>query len=214
MESLIVYNLPFLNLQDSKEIVLGRFEQAQCDWLAVIDQERFLGMVSFKVLCELEFNVLDELSYTFMPDSISSETHWFNYGLGFKKLQVSVAAVVTKEGRFVGYVFEKDFITATASLSLFEKDGIVIEVKMAQLDFSLTRLITIFEQTQQQILGLVTWEWDREMNVLIKIAPNPIQDTLAGLRRFGFEITFIEGEDLFASILKDNAAYLDTYLNI
>ena len=43
MESLIVYNLPFLNLQDSKEIVLGRFEQAQCDWLAVIDQERFLG---------------------------------------------------------------------------------------------------------------------------------------------------------------------------
>ena len=99
MESLIVYNLPFLNLQDSKEIVLGRFEQAQCDWLSVIDQERFLGMVSLKVLCELDFNALDELSYTFMPDSISSETHWFNYGLGFKKLQVSVAAVVTKDGR-------------------------------------------------------------------------------------------------------------------
>ena len=99
-------------------------------------------------------------------------------------------------------------------MPLFEQEGIVIEVKMAQLDFSLTRLITIFEQTQQHILGLVTWEWNTEMNVLIKIALNPIQDTLAGLRRFGFEITFIEGEDLFASILKDNAAYLDTYLNI
>jgi hypothetical protein len=125
-----------------------------------------------------------------------------------------MAAVVTKEGAFMGYIFENDFKAATASLSLFEEEGVVIEVKMAQLDFSLTRLITIFEQTQQHILGLVTWEWDREMNVLIKIAPNPIQETLAGLRRFGFEITFIEGEDLFASVLKENAAYLDTYLNI
>lgn len=214
MKSLIVHNMPFLNLQDSKEIVLGRFKQAQCDWLAVVDQEQFLGMVSLEVLSALDFNALDELSYTFIPDTVSLETHWYNYGLSFRKLQISMAAVATKEGRFVGYIFEKDFTKATASLPLFEQEGIVIEVKMAQLDFSLTRLITIFEQTQQHILGLVTWEWDREMNVLIKIAPNPIQDTLAGLRRFGFEITFIEGEDLFASILKDNAAYLDTYLNI
>ena len=50
MKTLIKYNLPFLNLQDSKEIILGRFKQAQCDWLAVVDQERFLGMVSFEVL--------------------------------------------------------------------------------------------------------------------------------------------------------------------
>ena len=80
----------------------------------------------------------------------------------------------------MGYIFENDFKAATASLSLFEEEGVVIEVKMAQLDFSLTRLITIFEQTQQHILGVVTWEWDSEMNVLIKIAPNPIQETLAG----------------------------------
>lgn len=214
MKTLIKYNLPFLNLQDSKEIVLGRFKQAQCDWLAVVDQERFLGMVSLEVLSVLEFNSLEELSYTFIPDAVLSETHWYNYGLNLRKLQMTMAAVVTKEGAFMGYIFENDFKAATASLSLFEEEGVVIEVKMAQLDFSLTRLITIFEQTQQHILGLVTWEWDSEMNVLIKIAPNPIQETLAGLRRFGFEITFIEGEDLFASVLKENAAYLDTYLNI
>ena len=109
MKTLIKYNLPFLNLQDSKEIVLGRFKQAQCDWLAVVDQERFLGMVSLEVLSALEFNSLEELSYTFIPDAVLSETHWYNYGLNFRKLQMTMAAVVTKEGAFMGYIFENDF---------------------------------------------------------------------------------------------------------
>jgi hypothetical protein len=105
MKTLIKYNLPFLNLQDSKEIVLGRFKQAQCDWLAVVDQERFLGMVSLEVLSALEFNCLEELSYTFIPDAVLSETHWYNYGLNFRKLQMTMAAVVTKERGIYGLYF-------------------------------------------------------------------------------------------------------------
>ena len=214
MNALLLNNIPVLSPEDSKDSVADTFVKTTHSYLAVVNNGLFLGMISKAALDRIDFKRLEEVSYLFVPDAIAAQSHWLNYGLFFKKVEWPLAAVVSSEGFFQGYVLASDFKKTTASLAIFEKEGIVLEVSTGQNDFSLARLLTIFEQTGQIVIGFLRREVEDQVQVLIKIAPNAIQETLASLRRYGFTIGFVEGADEFEGVLRENAAYLDTYLNV
>jgi hypothetical protein len=89
-----------------------------------------------------------------------------------------------------------------------------LELQRASSQFSLAVLVQIFEQSNLSVFG-ISIEEDSEMTyVTAKLGSGAIGSCLASLRRYEFEVVFVEGEDDYEKVLATHAAYLNTYLNI
>jgi len=204
----------FLSLQDSKSQVAELFSETRFQSLAVLEEGLFLGILGKETTEETPFEFLSSVAYKISPDCVSDQIHWLNYELYFKRFNSTELAVVNAEQQFLGYVTQDHFLKALTHMPMISKEGVVLELQRASAHFSLAVLVQIFEQSNLSVFGILIEE-DSEMTyVTVKLGSGAIGACLASLRRYEFEVVFVEGEDVYEKVLATHAAYLNTYLNI
>ena len=204
----------FLSLQDSKSQVAKLFSETGFQSLAVLEEGLFLGILSKETIEETPFELLSSVAYKISPDRVSDQIHWLNYGIYFKRFNCTELAVVNTDQQFLGYVTQDHFLQALTHMPMVNEEGVVLELQRASSQFSLAVLVQIFEQSNLSVFG-ISIEEDSEMTyVTAKLGSGAIGSCLASLRRYEFEVVFVEGEDDYEKVLATHAAYLNTYLNI
>jgi acetoin utilization protein AcuB len=213
---LITNSIPYLHPDDTVSHSLQLMQDNNVDHLPVVDDNKFLGIVSEEQLSIADDN--DNLKDLRIPDStifVQANDHFL------KAIQLAVVnkisfVPVIEDEQILGIVTYRDLLrNASDFLSLHEPGGLIV-LEMEGKDYSFSEISKIVESNDAQITQLNTYT-DTEtgiMQVTIKVTKIEISDIVSTFQRYEYNVKYYFGEELYTNELKDNFDNLMHYLKI
>jgi len=215
---IIETGFPQVQLTDKVSFALLLMEDYQVGHLAVVNEEKFAGIISKDVLLEEdEENTLANLEEQLQQVSILSHEHI----LSALKLiaitgDITLIPVVNESRELVGVITAKKLLHALAIFNAAEEPGGIIVLEMDRRSFSFGELSRLIETNDAYITQLNTYTETSTglLEVTIKVNRIEVSDIIATLQRYDYNIRYYFGEELYENELKENLDLLMTYLNI
>ncbi len=214
---IISTNIPSLQLKDTAGHALSLMEEFHLSHLAVVGEDKYLGLVfEDDLLNQDESDLLEQLQNRFSRISVQAGAHCFEAVQQVNAYRLTVIPVVEKEGEYAGVIAATDLLLALGKLTGAADPGAVIVLEMEQRSFSFSEICKLVETNDAQITQLNTW-WDAHAETLlvtIKINKFEISDILSTFQRYEYQVKYYFGEELYENELRSNYDHLMNYLNI
>lgn len=151
------------------------------------------------------------------PLYVPETQHLFEASRLMLSEQLYLVPVTDREMKFQGMIKKQEVLNALGDVFNLSTFGSVIEVEMAQIDFTLSDLVRIVEVEGAKILGVAVQQPKPEYpyyRVSLKLNMEDSSVVSASLRRFGYTIISEANSEVLEHNLTDRADELIRYLDI
>ena len=214
---MISASIPTLTLKDSIFQALELMSEFHISQLAVVVEEKYLGLVFEEDLMNVDNTALLESIQThFSKVAVRAHTHFIESVQTANDYNLTIVPVIENENEFVGVIPATDLLKQLGKITGASEPGGLIILEMDQRNFSFAEISKLVETNDAQITQLNTY-WDNNLEaffVTLKISKFEISDIVATFQRYEYEVKYYFGEELYENELKDNYDHLMNYLNI
>lgn len=216
-KELISATIPTLNLKDSVFQALELMAEFHVMQLAVVGDDKYLGLVSEDHLMNVDENLLlQSIEPHFSKVAVRAQSHFVEAVQSINDYSLSVIPVVEPENVFVGVITAADLLKQLGKSTGASEPGGIIVLEMEQRSFSFSEISKLVETNDAQITQLNTF-WDSNTGsffVTLKINKFEISDIIATFQRYEYQIKYYFGEELYENELRSNYDHLMNYLSI
>lgn len=218
-EDLLNQMIPALKVTDLAEKAIIWMEELKIDQLPVIENKKFLGLITEDTL--LEGNDLSKPVGEFLLTSencyVVQNQHFFDILKIALEKSVQIVAVVDDEKNFLGVTSYEDALNEFAKTITIQSPGGIIVVSLKHRDYSLVEISRIIESNNVKILGVyVTAPYtdSDKIYLTIKLNVNDLATSIAGLERFNYEVVAKFNDIDRSETTQERLDHLMRYLDI
>ncbi len=216
-KELISATIPTLNLKDSVFQALELMAEFHVMQLAVVADDKYLGLVSEDDLMNVDENLtLQSLEARFSKAAVRASTYFMEAIQAVNDHSLSIIPVVEPENVFAGVITATDLLKQLGKVTGANEPGGIIVLEMEQRSFSFSEVSKLVETNDAQITQLNT-HWDAGTGsffVVLKINKFEISDIIATFQRYEYQIKYYFGEEQYENELRSNYDHLMNYLSI
>jgi predicted transcriptional regulator len=183
----------------------------------VVEENHFVGLLKEESLEEKKETDQISLLQEEFDHSLSRPDDFFLVPLKLMhQRKLSLLPVVNNEGEYKGTISAEEILETAAQYNAAGEPGGIIVLQMSPLQFSISEIGRIVESNNAKIIHLNTWTdaASGQLMVAIKINKADLQDVLATLDRYEYNVVQYFGENLSEEGLKKNFEHLMHYLNL
>lgn len=216
-KELISATIPTLNLNDSVYQALELMSEFHVMQLAVVADEKYLGLVSEDDLMNVDEKLtLQTLEARFSKAAVRAGSYFMEAVQLVNDHTLSIIPVVEPENVFAGVITAADLLKQLGKATGANEPGGIIVLEMEQRNFSFSEISKLVETNDAQITQLNTW-WDANNGsflVTLKINKFEISDIISTFQRYEYQVKYYFGEELYENELRSNYDHLMNYLSI
>lgn len=216
-KELISATIPTLNLNDSVYQALELMSEFHVMQLAVVADEKYLGLVSEDDLMNVDEKLtLQTLEARFSKAAVRAGSYFMEAVQLVNDHTLSIIPVVEPENVFAGVITAADLLKQLGKATGASEPGGIIVLEMEQRNFSFSEISKLVETNDAQITQLNTW-WDGNNGsflVTLKINKFEISDIISTFQRYEYQVKYYFGEELYENELRSNYDHLMNYLSI
>lgn len=205
-----------LQLTDTIKDARQVFAELRYSHLPVCKGKELVGcLAESDAYCLDDALQLDELDFSLDNFYVNLADDWLGILQSFHREDTSLMPVLDTKGLYLGYYELQDVVQILYDTPFIHEPGALIEVVKGSTDYSFSELSQIVESNQTRILGMIISEASSDrIKVTLKITPQNLNDVLATLRRYSYEVVTTVDEDAYLQSLKDRSDYLNKYLDV
>lgn len=214
---LITNHFPSLQITDTVGRALEIMQDYHVSELPLVKESKLTGLVHEN---DLQDEDPDHLMGSIQNINDQSQVRPSEFFLIPLKImhqrKLSLIPVVKEDGEYLGVITEEQILQAASHYNSASEPGAVVILQILPNNFSISELGRIIESNDAKIVHLNTWTdpTTGHLMVAIKISKVDIQDILASLERYEYNVVQYFGENLSEEELRLNFDHLINYLNI
>ncbi len=211
--------IPALRLTDNGQKALNWMEIFRISHLPVVDNFRYLGLISDKSIYDLNLNdkLMSDCLDSLMQPMVNVNQHIYEVVSLVSKLKISVVPVLSMDHQYNGVINVVELAHKFADLVAVNEPGGVIVLELNPIDYSLAEIARLVEENDAKILSFYVSKADdsKEITVTLKVNQIDLSSIIQTFVRFDYVVKSVFMDD---SILKhlydDRFELLMKYLNI
>jgi Mg/Co/Ni transporter MgtE len=211
-------NYPSVNILDKPSLALHLMEEYDIQHLAVLNKEKFAGIISKDDLLDADENsTIASLEYQLIKISVKSEEHFLSALKLSSELNLSLIPVVNDQLELAGIITTNDLLKSVSKFSGCEEPGGIIVLEMEKRNYSFGEINRLVETNDAHITQLNTMSEGGDTGMIlvtIKINKIELSDIVSTFQRFDYRVRYYFGEEQYVNELKENYNHLIAYLNI
>ena len=214
---LIQTTYPILHLIDKVSFALQLMEDYDVQHLPVINEEKFIGILSKEELLDADENIaIAALQEIFVIKFAKASEHFLAVLNLATENQLSLVTIVNDEMEISGSATTKEILKTLNNFVGNDEPGGIIVLEIDKRNFSFGEISRIVETNDAYITQLNTTVETSTGMVLVtlKISKVEVSDIIATFQRYEYSIKYYFGEEQYANELKDNYNHLMAYLNM
>lgn len=218
-EKLISDSLTSVNSADTGRKALNSMDVYRVSHIPVVDDSKFLGLVSDKLIYDLN---LSDLPIESQIDKLNTshvhrEQHIFEVAILMYKLKLSVLPVLDTDHYYLGAITLYDLARRFAKLFSLEEIGGVIILEMNINNYSLSEISQIVESNDIKILSCFL---DRKhgtniLDVILKLDNDELSPLIQAFIRYDYNVkaVYLDQSEL-KDLYKDRFDQFMKFMNI
>lgn len=214
---LITNNIPHLQSTDTVQQALDLMHEFHVAELPLVINQKLAGLIKEEDLQDADAGA-EVIHFQPLAEQVKvNESDFFLAPLKLmQQRKLDLLPVVKEDGEYLGVITADDLLNAAAHYNAASEPGAIIILQMAPNNFSISELGRIVETNDARIIHLNTWTdpTNGQLMVAVKINKPDIQDILATLERYEYNVVQYFGENLSEEELRLNFDHLMNYLNI
>ena len=216
--SLINHSIPRLQLQDSVGKALRLINDYRVTHLAVIAEEKFLGIISEEDLLDVrnEKYSIEVLEKYFIKAAVLDTVHFLEAVNNCVRHDTNVVPVVNAENDFMGVISTRDLLKALANFAGADEIGGLVILEMEQSQFAISEISRIVESNDCHIMHMNTTvdAASGMFRVTLHLSKREIAAVVATFERYDYDVVYFFGEQRFENEINHNYDNLMRYLNL
>lgn len=213
----ILNDFKALNLGEQVGDLLALMEELKCNHLPIVDEGKYLGLISEDDLLDVE-NPEDRLQShlkVIKPYQIDPEQHLYEAVKTFGEGDLSILPVVDDKAHYLGYIAPNELMWDLGQQLGFVERGSVVVLRVAIRDYHISQIAQIVESEDALILGLQLRSDSQDfIRVALKINQIDLSRIVKSFERYSYEIVELYHQSLFDDTAQDRYEGLMKYLNI
>ena len=203
-------------IDDSMKDVIQFFEATTYSHVAVVEDGRYLGVLSENDLENLKVNSkIEEYRYNLDNFSTKKDANWLDVLEGFARNEANLLPVIGEDEKVEGYYDLTDVVGVFIDTPFFTDPGNIIIIAKGIKDYSFSEISQIVESNNAKFIGgFITDMRNDVVQITIKISTSNFSDVVQTFRRYNYNVIFGNSDDKFLEDLKGRSDYLDKYLNV
>jgi len=218
-ENLLSEVVPPLRLTDTGQKALNWMEIFRISHLPVVDGKRLVGLISDKIIYDL--NIIDkpvgDYSDHLLSPHIHTNQHIYEVFNAISVLKLSAVPVLDLYDQYCGVITVFDLAQKFADLVAVQEPGGVIVLELNSIDYSLSQIAQIVEGNDAKILSFyVSPEFEsRRMTVTLKINVVDLSAIIQTFVRYDYNIIAVYMDDsVINNMYDDRLDQLMKFMNI
>jgi acetoin utilization protein AcuB len=218
-QNLLSEVVPSLRLSDTGQKALNWMEIFRISHLAVVDGKRLIGLISDKIIYDL--NIMDkavgDYSDHLLSPHVHTDQHIYEVFSAISVLKLSAVPVLNLHHEYCGVITVFDLAQKFADLVAVREPGGVIILELNSIDYSLSQIAQIVEGNDAKILSFyINHELEsRKMNVTLKINVIDLSAIIQTFVRYDYNIKAVYmDESIIQNLYDDRFDQLMKYMNI
>ena len=214
---LLINSIPSLQTTDNVQHALELMKEFRVTELPVVANHQAAGLLYEEDVEDIDAN---HSIAPYIRTDAQVQVHASDFFLSVLKMmhqrKLSLVPVVKEDGEYLGVITAEDLLYAASHYNSAAEPGAILILQMAPNNFSISELGRIIESNDARIIHLNTWmdKDNGQLMVAIKINKPDLQDILATLERYEYNVIQYFGENLTEEELRLNYDHLMNYLNI
>lgn len=218
-EKLISDVIPSVKSTEIGQKALNWMDVFRVSHLPVVDNEKYLGVVSDKFIYDLNLlnepiaNEIEKLNTSHAHKS----QHIFEVAVIMYKLKLSVLPVLDSDHFYLGAISLYDLARRFASLFSLQEPGGVLVLEINASDYSLTQISKIVEENGAKILSSFM---DRipgtsNLDIIMKLNKEDLSAVIQGLMRYDYTVKAIyQDHSMLNDLYQDRFDLFMKFMNI
>ena len=211
--------VPALRLSDSGQKALNWMEIFRISHLPVVDGKRLVGLISDKIIYDL--NIIDkplgDYSSHLLSPHIHTNQHIYEVFSTISVLKLSAVPVLDLHHQYCGVITVFDLAQKFADLVAVQEPGGVIVLELNSIDYSLSQIAQIVEGNDAKILSFyVSPEREsNQMTITLKINVIDLSAIIQTFVRYDYNIKAVYMDDsIIQNLYDDRLDQLMKFMNI
>ena len=208
-----------LRTSDTGNIALSWMDELHISHLPIVNNEKFLGLVSEKDIYEQ--NDPDEplggYQLSLVRPYVHDDQHLFEVIRIMSTMELTLLPVLDEHENYLGCITLSRLLKEFAQLGSIDQPGGIIVLQMNIADYSLHEISRIVESNDAKILSsnVSTFSESNMIEVTLKLNKIDVSPVLQTFNRYEYQISasFSE-ENNYDDLLKERFGVLMNYLNI
>ncbi len=208
--------LPTFKVGDSMEKVISFFKDSTFSHIAVIEKERFVGLLSENDLENFEGDkMIQDYRFNLERFFVQKDTSWLDVLETFARNEANILPLLGENEDVLGFYDLTDIVGVFIDTPFFTEPGGILVVAKGVKDYSFSEIAQIVESNNTKLIGaFITGLQNDVVQLTIKIGAVNLNEIIQSFRRYNYHILFGNNDDKFLENLKNRSDYLDTYLNV
>ncbi len=187
-----------LQTDENGEHALIQMHEHNMSQLPVLDGNKYIGLVTMEDVINMKHlsKPLKNFTDKFRRPFVLNTAHIFDVMKAAVDFNVRVVPVVDEQHHYLGLVSAESCLRAFATLNSVKNPGAIIEMQIAQQEFSLTEVARLAAEND------------------VKLNTTDVASLIATFERFSYEIKEVHNEVAYTEDLKDRYDALMRYLNV
>ena len=215
---LININIPRLQLKDTVSKALRLISDFRVTHLPVVEDEKFLGLISEDDLLDQEQAKLpmELLQEFFIHASVHDNEHFLNAVTCSNQFDTTVVPVINEENDLVGVITTADLLKTLGNFAGTNEIGGIIVLEMERSQFAISEISRIVESNDATILHLNTTVHAETgmLTVSLHINKKEIASIVSTFERYEYDVIYYFGNENFENEIHSNYRHLMNYLDI
>jgi predicted transcriptional regulator len=207
-----------LKTSDTGKTALSWMEDYKLSHLPIVNNEKFLGLISEMDIYELNnFNEpLGNHTLSLKKPFVYEHQHIFDVLKLVNALRLTLIPVLDDENNYTGAITLQNLLSKTAELLSLDKQGGLIILEMSINDYSLTEIANIVESNGVKVLNMVVMNHPEStlIDVVLKLNTNEPGGVIQTFERYDYQVKAVIDEEFDKDELKERYNSLMKYLNI
>jgi acetoin utilization protein AcuB len=214
---LLKADLPVLSAQDDPVNALNLMDQYRVGHLPVIENNKFLGIISETTLLGVESIIptSNDPELQLLKVSVLPNDHILDVLKIASQYHISVIPVADAENNYLGAITLEDLVEKLSQMQGAHQRGGILVLEMWEQDYSLQQIARIIEENNAKILSTsVSPGEDGKIEVNLKLNQPDMNPMVQSFERFGFHVKATYQEPEYTEDLKRRYEELMRFLNI
>ncbi|MGB4843717.1 MAG: CBS domain-containing protein [Ferruginibacter sp.] len=215
---LINTNIPRLQLKDSVGKALGLIADFRVTHLPVVEDDKFLGLVSEDDLLDQEEPKMpiELMQEAFIHAVVHDNEHFLNAVTCSNQIESTVVPVINEENELMGVITTDNLLKTLGNFAGTNEIGGIIVLEMERSQFAISEISRIVESNDATILHLNSTVHPETgmLTVTLHINKKEISAIVATFERYEFDVIYYFGNEKFENEIHSNYRHLMNYLDI
>lgn len=185
--------IPPLKPKDSAKKARLWMEELRCNQLPVVEDEKFLGLVSEDLIFEANDAEKSVADFDLIGKRcvVYGSSHFYDVIKIASDNSVQMVGVLNNQEKYIGVITVQDTITSFAQSAAIQIPGGILVLSMNQIDYSLAEISRLIEENNAKILSSSIKEDELDpskLKLTLKVNRLDLTPIVATLERFGYKI--------------------------